>query len=332
MTYQQISMDSKSLGMDILEKNNWPQGLKEQMVANWDTFPYRFMVLDDSGSMGHMDGTKLMSSGRIMKSINCSRWDEMGDAVKFHAELADMAKAPTEFCFLNASNPIVVGETEDDGQAKNKVLKILSSGPSGGTPLCRVLNGIHAKIKQMAPELRERGQKVSLTIFTDGKASDGNLQAVMQKFAHLPVWVVIRLCTNDDDVGDYWSGIDDNIELEMDVLDDLRGEAMEVTKFNPWLTYGQPLHYLRESGCKVKVLDKLDEARLMPSEIRAICPVILGGTIDDYVHPDVDMAAFKGSIDTMLNRSPDVWDPLARCQSAWIKTNKLAGGGCCTIA
>jgi len=82
MSYQQIGMDSKSLGMDILEKNSWPQGLKDQMVANWDTFPYRFMVLDDSGSMGHMDGTKMMSSGTIMKSVNCSRWNEMGVAVK----------------------------------------------------------------------------------------------------------------------------------------------------------------------------------------------------------------------------------------------------------
>ena len=38
----------------------------------------------------------------------------------------------------------------------------------------------------------------------------------------------------------YWNEIDEDLELDMDVLDDLEGEAAEVNEAQPWLTYGRP--------------------------------------------------------------------------------------------
>jgi hypothetical protein len=50
--------------------------------------------------------------GGIHRSVQCSRWAELTSALKFHAELADLAKAPTEFRLLNGAPPIMVGGTD----------------------------------------------------------------------------------------------------------------------------------------------------------------------------------------------------------------------------
>lgn len=83
--------------------------------------------------------------------------------------------------------------------------------------------------------------------------------------------VVIRLCTNEDRVREYWNKVDSHLELEMDVLDDLQAEAEEIFRLNPWLTYGEPLHRLREWGVSVKEIDLLDEALLSADQMKAVC-------------------------------------------------------------
>jgi hypothetical protein len=52
----------------------------------------------------------------------------------------------------------------------------------------------------------------------------------MRPLQQLPVWVVIRLCTNEDRMVEYWNNIDSAIELNMDVIDDPQGEAAEIYK------------------------------------------------------------------------------------------------------
>ena len=53
----------------------------------------------------------------------------------------------------------------------------------------------------------------------------------MRPLQQLPVWVVIRLCTNEDRMVEYWNNIDSAIELNMDVIDDPLGEATEIYKY-----------------------------------------------------------------------------------------------------
>lgn len=73
----------------------------------------------------------------------CTRWSELTDAMKFHANLAKAA--PTEFRLLNSSNPLLVGAGPDTTGYQG-FMQALDQSPGGGTPLCRHINEIITQI------------------------------------------------------------------------------------------------------------------------------------------------------------------------------------------
>lgn len=126
----------------------------------------------------------------------------------------------------------------------------------------------------MEQQVRAAGHKVVVIIASDGESSDGNIVQALKPLEHLPVQVVIRLCTDQDNVVNYWNNIDSQLEADIDVLDDITGEAEEVYEHNKWLTYGEPLHRLREFGIELKEFDLLDEAKLSFEQMRVVCAVM----------------------------------------------------------
>jgi len=42
--------------------------------------------------------------------------------------------------------------------------------------------------------------------------SDGNIVEAMRPLHNLPVWVVLRMCTDDDRIGNFWSAIDRQVK------------------------------------------------------------------------------------------------------------------------
>ena len=201
--------------------------------------------------------------------ISCSRWTELTEALKFHVNFARQASAPSEFRLLNGAPPIRIGMNDSEEANRLTALNaILEGSPSGGTPLCRHIREVIVQIRAAEQELRANGQKACVIIATDGESSDGNIAEAMAPLKDLPVWVVVRLCTDEDRIVQYWNSIDEQLELSMDVLDDLSGEASEVHEKNPWLTYGEPIQRLREFGIAIKELDLLDEAPLSKEQAR----------------------------------------------------------------
>lgn len=123
----------------------------------------------------------------------------------------------------------------------------------------------------------------------------------------------------------YWNNVDAEIELEIDVLDDLRGEAQEVFKVNPWLTYNDILHRMREFGVSMKEFDVLDEGKLSLEQFRKVCTLIYGKVdIERLPLPEIDLHAFCSGLE-QLNARPTfhVWSPVQKQILPWVDTKKV---------
>jgi hypothetical protein len=174
----------------------------------------------------------------------------------------------------------------------------------------------------MESTLRAVGQKVAVTICTDGIPSDSSRTVFIQQLRRLdqlPAVLVIRMCTDEKEVVDFYNSLDYELEISMDVIDDYQAEANEIAHHNPWLNYGRPLHRLREKGCRLKVLDLLDERPLSKQEQVDICCLIFGrDKIAAGPNPVTDWRGFQEHL-TLLQKLEELqWDPIYRKMKPWI--------------
>ncbi len=259
-----------------LDAKGWPLGLQELFCSNANRVAQRYYLLDDSGSMASTDG-HLPEAGP--RSPPCSRWSELSETMRFHMEAVVAGDLNTQIRFLNATHsnePLRLGGGQDpNGVNKATIDAIFDEGPSGMTPLCEHMRAIVADITKNASELRRTRQRAVIVIATDGESSDGNLVQAMKPLERLPVWVTVKLCTDDDRIVNFYNELDNQLEVEMDVLDDFRSEAAEVAEAgNNWFTYGLHLHRMREMGLVSKEFDLLDEQKLTHDQMSVIVRIV----------------------------------------------------------
>lgn len=320
-----------------LLNHGFPEGFVKGFIKNAERVPIRFFICDDSGSMYEPDGKRIVKTSRGLSSVPCSRWEELRDSLLFHSELAQESNSLTEFRFLNGPPSIVVGDSERDPDrcGLREVQKVLSNGPSGATPLCAHINAIVPQLVKAQDRLKQENQVACIVICTDGQCSDGNLVAAMKPLEKLPCWVVVKLCTDDDQIVEYWNNVDSQLELDMDVLDDLAGEAQECYSHNPWLTYSLELHRIREWGFKqMKELDMLDERTLTHTQMVNVMCLLFDKKPSDFPHPQADAKEFKRAIKAFLPKLAVAYDPVHRVMAPHVnytelkKSYNLPNGGC----
>ena len=247
--------------------------------------------------------------------------------MKFHAELSEACKAPSEFRLLNGADPVMVGLGDDNGEGFNFANEVFDEQPAGQTPLCEHVTCVVTAIEMMAPALRAQGKKAAVIIATDGESTDGNMTEALKPLRKLPVWVVLRLCTNEKTVQDYWNNIDMELELEMDVIDDLVEDAEQIYKVNRWLNYGDELHRLREFGASFKEMDLIDESSLGSEQMSSMLNTLWSAKLP---HPEVDWVEFRTEVEKYNNMSNPVFNPLSGKYESMVNMKELDrqyGGG-----
>mmetsp|Transcript_24810 Transcript_24810/g.56549 ORF Transcript_24810/g.56549 Transcript_24810/m.56549 type:complete len:346 (-) Transcript_24810:238-1275(-) len=328
-------------GIETLRARGFPPGLVSSVQKSVDAFPCRFWIIDNSGSMNHSDGKRLIQSGTKLVSIGSTRWAEIGDTVMMSAEIATALSARTDYLLLNArpeGQHFTVADPGDSALQRGQpadlatMRNVMQNGsPSGGTPLTEAVLKLHSIIAAAADKLTAHGQQACVVLATDGLPNDPtSFLVALRNLQTLPVWVVVRLCTNQDDVVEYWNDLDAKLESPLEVLDDVEGEAAEVHSHNPWLAYGPPLHAAREFGLQAKLFDLLDEKPLIPSQIKQFAELLLG--CSNLPEPEVDRKGFAEAVKNALAEVPLTYDPRTKSMKPWINVKHIFGGsGGCVV-
>lgn len=339
-----------------LMEQGYSRGLAKSLEDSKKAFSHHFWIVDNSGSMQKCDGHRMAATKNrnTIKMIPCSRWEEMQEIVEYHVQLAGLLETPTRFRLLNDPGAAVGSQqfsvAEDPAsipQDMQEAMRIIRRArPGGCTPLTSHILEIHAEVSAMAPTLRANGQRVPIQIATDGLPSDfqgysgkrhqEEFVQALRTLEGLPVWVVIRLCTDEEDVVEFYNELDNQLELSMEVLDDFCGEAQEVYEHNPWLNYALPIQRMREMGFHDRVFDMLDERALSKSELRDFFCLLFGyENMDGMADPNVEWGAFCKDVERLLRKEEQQWDPIKKRMRPWVDTSTLnyMYGDCsgCTI-
>ena len=170
-------------------------------------------------------------------------------------------------------------------------------------------------------------------IATDGEPSDGDVRDALHELSKLPVTVRVRVCTNKEGVLDFWNGVDKTSDSPLDVMDDVFNEAVEVAKFNNWLTYSPLLHHVREFGCQRKVVDHLDERTLTPAEIREFVLLIFGKAHETALpDPSADLPEFTKAASALITAAPLIFNLVMKKKTPWIDLKRgRRGSASCEV-
>ena len=346
----------------LVEQGFTPKLAKQVLKArSRENLPLTIWIVDNSASMRAKDGKQLVATRRSqdVRFKACSRMDELKETVAYHAQLAALLEAPTKFLILNPSDNGSYPQEFSIAERGSRWLEedmdefieyFPKVRPKGATPITSHLQRIYYSLEHVK-------QKIVLVLATDGRPTDqvgfcspsvdrAFVEAL--KMLQSRAWIVVRLCTNDEKVLQYYQKLDDQLELNLEVLDDFLDEAKEVHQHNPWLSYGLTMHRCREMGMSIhsnyRFLDWLDERPLSRNEIGGVLKGyfgLLGNEYDSLIdlagHSQEDWANFCSAVQTEQKKldlqkqttdSAEIkafypWNPIRKRRTHWIDISNL---------
>ena len=260
-----------------------------------DKSQYAIYVIDNSISMTHSDGKIFMEedSGKIFKQSGVWRWEE---AVYKTTKIADYnikRNMKSAYYLLNSRNKIwvedddyvVIDPSESNYGSKMTILKTIildTKNIRGNTPLDEITDYFITSLKSFIDKEHYDQIPICYNILTDGIPNcklrfENRLKNLSKNYN---IFLVINLCTDDEDIIDYYNDLDKTIGNElsgMDVIDDLETEQKEVMcAGNNFITYSNEIHICRMAGCYSIISDLLDEESLKLFYINKLCKELVG--------------------------------------------------------
>lgn len=313
--------------VDRMMELGMPSELAKLVVDDNSRVARRIFLLDNSGSTQSPDGKILRDAGDNKYWQRCTRWEEIKDMAINHAKWNLEFGTPAEFVILNTFSStsgleegidfFMIDKTKGNGDEQiQQFTKMLNNiNPRGTTPIADRIKKIREQLTPQATDLARNNQQVILILVTDGlptnlmgRLDHNQLVAEFRRLnAELPVMCVVRLCTDDNEVAEFYNEIDSEVELQLDIVDDMMSEAHECYKAgNYFFSYSPLIQLIREGGSYLKVLDVLDERLLTPMEVALLCQLLVRGVADQPL--PTEPQAFCDEVRRLLPACAPVWD------------------------
>ena len=158
---------------------------------------------------------------RVPRNETCTRWEEIGGITRSIASLANAAETPCEIKLLNRADTVTVGLENDLSVNLGRVQCLMADVPRGETPICKKVREVIAKMKEIEGSLRDANLIALLIILSDGPATDGDLVSEMKPLEGMPVQVIVRVCSDESPVIEYWHDVNAQCDINFLVLDDI---------------------------------------------------------------------------------------------------------------
>ena len=249
----------------------------------YDKCQYAIYIIDNSGSMDNIcDGKtfSLLANNDVKVERDIIRWKEAVSKTLQRAEYNIKRGMVAAYYLLNPYKTMRWEEDIDymviDPSNVSSTYDILDNlkdqlltreNIRGTTPLDKITAYFQTGLNRLVENVKA---PICFNFITDGEPDQRHvfelqLQQLCKKFN---IFLVINLCTDDDEIVKYYNDLDVKLGGElsgMEVLDDYQSEANEVwNSGNCFFTYSLPLHIARMAGAYSVISDWMDEIEFQP--------------------------------------------------------------------
>uniref|UniRef100_A0A6C0J019 RING-type domain-containing protein n=1 Tax=viral metagenome TaxID=1070528 RepID=A0A6C0J019_9ZZZZ len=277
---------------------------------------YSVNIIDNSLSMTESDGKlfEFTDSGKLIKKSGIWRWEEAVYKIIYIADYNIKRGMKSTYYLLNPKRNskltsnlniwqenidyVTIDPTQPDINEKLNILKktiLDTKNIRGNTPLDIITDYFIKSLREFINDDMYNQIPICYNILTDGNPNsrysfENKLKELCKNYN---VFLVINLCTDNDDIIDYYNNLDKTLGNElsgMDVIDDLETEQLEIINSkNTFFTYSHDIHVCRMAGCYSVVADLLDEEPLKMFYVLKLCK--------ELIHCPKDLPHWENRVD-----------------------------------